>query len=140
MLARWSAASSFRRRCAGWWSARRGDEVSVGAFAFDAFVVAVLVVVMEPTQPTQVPQCRGALLFDRGVVIDLEVPVDVTALDRAFRELLDHSRPEPGRDRPAQMTHGQDVGPVVDERLEHRIGGALLSDEDRNRPDPGDLT
>ncbi len=75
--------------------------------------MARLVVVVPGAQPVEVPRRGRTAIGDRDVVVDLEVPVDVTALDDAFLiSFLDRGA-QVRRDRAAQVGDGEDVDALV---------------------------
>ena len=94
---------------------------------------------MVGAEPAEVPQ-RGRPAFgDRDVVIDLQVPVDVAALDRTFGEHLLERRPELRRDSPAQMRHRTYVLAIDDQSLEDRIVAQTIRHGHRDGSDSGHL-
>src|SRR5436190_7474162 len=122
-----------RRRTRWWWTP--GYEPLTGPRAFEAQVVSVLVLVMVTTEPTEVPQRCRAAFRDRNIVIDLQIPVDVAALDRAFGEHLVDRSPESGRDRPPEMGHRAYVLAVHDQSLEDRVVAQAVRHGHRDGPD-----
>jgi hypothetical protein len=85
----------------GW--ARARYPTFARALAFETQVEACLLLVVPCAQSVEIPQRGRPALLDWHVVVELEVPADVAALDDAFAlELLDGGA-QAGRDRSAEV-------------------------------------
>ena len=114
----------------------RGDEAHEAGWTLQPQPKPMLVLVMMAHRGDRGSTARWSTFLDGKVVVDLEMPGDVTALDVALGvELLDRAA-EPGRDRAPGMRHRPHVGAVDEQHLEERVVEQTLRDRHRKGPAP----